>query len=99
MGCDPKPVAWGELFAGLEVGVAERGFGESAEQTYRIALGILPSNTDAVIGLADLLERGGRSGDARTLLDQFGRDYPKQIGDLNRARARGSVTFQYSTGR
>jgi hypothetical protein len=23
-----KPVAWGELFAGSEVGVAERGFGD-----------------------------------------------------------------------
>jgi hypothetical protein len=28
MRCDPKPVAWGELFAGSEVGVAERGFSD-----------------------------------------------------------------------
>jgi hypothetical protein len=25
---DPKPVAWGQLFAGGEVGVAERVFGD-----------------------------------------------------------------------
>src|SRR5260370_42228163 len=29
MRCDPKPVAWGEPFAGGEVGVAERIFGDN----------------------------------------------------------------------
>ena len=28
MRCDPKPVARGELFAGVEIGVAERVFGD-----------------------------------------------------------------------
>ena len=28
MRCDPKPVARGELFAGIEIGVAERMFGD-----------------------------------------------------------------------
>jgi hypothetical protein len=72
---------------------AERGFTGPAEQTYRAALGILPSNTDAVLGLAGILERTGRAGDAQVLLDQFGRDYPKQLEALKRFRARGSITF------
>ena len=70
---------------------AERGFADSAEQTYRIALGMVPSNTDAVNGLAGLLERAGRARDAQVLLEQFARDYPKQVEALKKFRT--GVTF------
>ena len=70
---------------------AERGFAESAEQTYHIALGIVPSNVDAVTGLAGLLERTGRAQDARALVDQFARDFPKQVDAVKRFRT--SVSF------
>ena len=73
---------------------AERGFAEPAEQTYRIALGIVPSNVDAVTGLAGLLERTGRARDARTLVDQFARDFPKQADAVRRFRS--SVSFSVS---
>jgi tetratricopeptide (TPR) repeat protein len=73
---------------------AERGFAESAEQTYRIALGIVPSNVDAVTGLAGLLERTGRAQDARTLVDQFARDFPKQANDVKRFLRSGFIFVQ-----
>ena len=73
---------------------AERGFTESAEQTYRIALGIVPSNADAVFGLAELLERTGRAQDARNLADQFARDFPKQANDVKRFRRSGFIYVQ-----
>jgi hypothetical protein len=72
---------------------AERGFAESAEQTYRIALGIVPSNVDAVTGLAGLLERTGRAQDARTLVEQFARDFPKQAKDVKRFLRSGMFIY------
>jgi hypothetical protein len=74
---------------------AEHGFTESAEQTYRIALGLVPSHVDAVTGLAGLLERTGRAQDARILLDQFVRDFPKQAEDLKRFRRSGTITVSH----
>ncbi len=73
---------------------AERGFAESAEQTYRIALGLVPSNVDAVTGLAGLLERTGRAQDARNLAEQFARDFPKQADNVNRFLRSGAITYQ-----
>ena len=84
-------------FSKLAVGqanlMAERGYIESAEETYRIALGILPSNGDAMLGYAGLLERTGRANEAQALLDQFARDHPKSFDGLKRYRAGGSVTI------
>ena len=82
-------------FSKLAVGqaslFAERGLSESAEQTYRIALGMLANNTDAAVGLADLLDRTGRADEGRALLEKFTRDYPKQVGAMKDARMRGSI--------
>lgn len=93
---DSSEQAASKSYSKLAVGqanlLAERGFAESAEQTYRIALGIVPSNTDAVIGLADLLERNGRADDAQGLLDQFAREHPKEFAGVKRSRAQGSIT-------
>jgi hypothetical protein len=72
---------------------AERGFAESAEQTYRIALGLVPSNVDALTGLAGLLERTGRVQDARNLADNFARDFPKQAADVKRFRRSGTIIY------
>jgi tetratricopeptide (TPR) repeat protein len=83
-------------YAKLAVGqanlLAERGFTDAAEQTYRIALGMIPSNGEAVIGLADLLNRTGRANEGRTLMDNYARDYPKDVATLKRFRASGSIT-------
>jgi len=83
-------------FSKLAVGqanlFAERGFSETAEQTYRIAREILPNNTDAATGLAELLTRTGRADEARALLEKFARDFPKQSGAVKESRA-WSVTF------
>jgi hypothetical protein len=75
---------------------AEHGFADSAEQTYRVALGIVPGNADAASGLADLLERTGRANDAQVLLEQFAREHPKEFEELKRHRRSGSVTFSFS---
>jgi hypothetical protein len=85
-------------FSKLAVGqanlFAEHGLSEQAEQTYRIALQMRGNNTDAVLGLVGLMERTGRTAEARTFMDQFARDYPKQAADLSKRRASTSVTFQ-----
>jgi tetratricopeptide (TPR) repeat protein len=95
---DSEEKAPSKSFSKLAVGqanlFAERGFSESAEQTYRIALGITPSNADAVTGLAELFQRNGRADDARKLVEQFGRDYPKQAADLKRFLSSGSVIYR-----
>ncbi len=83
-------------FSKLAVGqanlFAERGLPETAEQTYRIAREILPNNTDATTGLAELLARTGRADEGRALLEKFARDFPKQSGAVKESRA-WSVTL------
>jgi tetratricopeptide (TPR) repeat protein len=83
-------------YAKLAVGqanlLAERGFTDAAEQTYRISLGMIPSNGEAVVGLAELLNRTGRANDARTLMENYARDYPKDVEALKRFRASGSFS-------
>ena len=78
-------------FSKLAVGqanlFAEHGLVESAEQTYRIAREMLANNTEATTGLAELLVRSGRSDEARALLEQFAREFPKQSGDLKNTAA------------
>jgi tetratricopeptide (TPR) repeat protein len=74
---------------------AERGFFEAAEQTYRTALEMVPSYADATVALAELLQRTGRSDEARTLADKFARDYPDKVEALKKFRGSGSVTFQF----
>jgi tetratricopeptide (TPR) repeat protein len=73
---------------------AERGFTEAAEQTYRTALGMVPSYADAAVALAELLQRTGRGDEARALADQFARDYPKKTEALKKFRSSGSVTVE-----
>jgi hypothetical protein len=93
-----NPDTASKSFSKLAVGqanlFAQRGFMEQAEETYRIALGMRASNTDAALGLAGLLESTGRAEQARVFLEQFGRDHPKQIDALNKFRTRGSVNWE-----
>ena len=78
-------------FSKLAVGQANlfaaHGLSETAEQTYRIAREMLPNNTDAATGLAELLARLGRPDEGRVLLEKFARDYPKQSGAVKNSRA------------
>lgn len=87
--------AYAKLAVGQANLLAERGFADAAEQTYRISLGMIPSNGEAVIGLAELLNRTGRANEGRTLMDNYARDYPKDVETLKRFRASGSITVSH----
>jgi hypothetical protein len=69
-------------------------FGSQAEEAYRIASTVWPSNPEAVSGLADVLGRTGRGDDAQRLLEDFNRRFPDQREVVERLRAgsRASVT-------
>jgi hypothetical protein len=53
---------------------------------------MIPGNGEAVMGLAELLNRTGRANEGRTLMDNYARDYPKDVETLRRFRASGSIT-------
>ena len=85
--------SYSKLAVGQANLLAERGFSDAAEQTYRVALGILPNNVEAVLGLASLLERTERRNDAQSLVEKFASEYPDRVEALKRYRAGGSITF------
>jgi len=72
---------------------AERGSPRLAEQTYRIALGIVPSNVDAVTGLAGLLERTGRAPGRTQPGGPVRPRLPKQANDVKRFRRSGAFIY------
>ena len=65
--------------------LAAHNFTTEAEQAYRLASQVWPENPEATGALADLLMRTGREAEARQLLEEFTRNYPKRIQDLKRA--------------
>src|SRR5436190_4932410 len=91
---DTPSKAYSKLAVGQANLFAERGFFEAAEQTYRTALEMVPSYADATVALAELLQRTGRNDEARTVVDNFARDYPDKVEALKKFRGSGSVTFQ-----
>lgn len=58
--------------------LADHSYTAEAEQTYRLAMEMEPSNAEAVYSLANLLAQTGRSDQAHQLLDTFTRNYPAQ---------------------
>lgn len=58
--------------------LAAHHFNAEAEQAYRLASEIAPSNIEAATGLSEVLVRTGRTQEARQLLDDFTRNYPKE---------------------
>jgi len=60
--------------------LANHNYTAEAEQTYRLAMEMEPSNQEAVYSLAGLLNKTGRSDEARQLVDSFAREHPSQPG-------------------
>jgi hypothetical protein len=58
--------------------LADHNFNDQAEQAYRTALQIFPSNPEAVYGLGQLLINTGRSDEGRQLISNFERDHPNK---------------------
>jgi hypothetical protein len=76
-GSDPRKtyshMAWSE--ANL---LADHNFTDQAEQAYRLAMQLEPSNPEAANALSELLAKHGRIDEARQLVEQFQRSYPDQ---------------------
>lgn len=66
--------------------LAARHYDSDAEQAYRIAATLQPDNIGATGGLATILARTGRADQARQLLDNFVRSYPKQQAAVDSIR-------------
>jgi hypothetical protein len=67
--------------------LAEHKFSAEAEQAYRLATQLWPENPESINGLADLLLSTGREKEARQLFDDFTRQYPGQMKELERSSA------------
>ena len=76
-GSDPRKtyshMAWSE--GNL---LADHNFTDQAEQAYRLAMQLEPSNPEAVNALAELLAKSGQVEEARQLVEQFQHSYPDQ---------------------
>jgi Tfp pilus assembly protein PilF len=70
--------------------LAEHQFNDQAEQAYRLATSLWPDNVEAVEGYSQFLARQGRGAESAQLLDEFGRNYPKQRAEIDVWR--GSIT-------
>ena len=70
---------------------ADRNFASGAEQTYRLASQIYPSNVEAATGLSELLMRRGRTAEADQMLDQFIRDHPDRRNTIEDFRKNAAV--------
>jgi hypothetical protein len=67
--------------------LAAHNFTAEAEEAYRLASQLWPSNPESVGGLADILVRDGRAPEARQLISDFAQRYPDQQGNLQRISA------------
>jgi hypothetical protein len=56
--------------------LASHNYNTEAEQTYRLAMEIEPSNPEAVFGLANLLSNTGRLDEGRQLVEIFSQNHP-----------------------
>jgi hypothetical protein len=64
--------------------LASHNYTAEAEQAYRLAAQLSPTNPEAIGGLADLLAANGRENEARAILLDFQRKYPERKKDLER---------------
>jgi len=78
--------SYSKLAAGQANLLANHDFFADAEQAYRLSMQMWPGNFESVSGLADVLARTGRAADARSLLDDFARQYPQQKSDVDKTR-------------
>ena len=75
---------WSKMIVGHGNLMAHNGNGSGAEEAFRLALEIVPRNTDAIISLSEHLSQGGRTDAAQELVTDFGRRNPDLKADLDR---------------
>jgi hypothetical protein len=66
--------------------LAAHNFTTEAEEVYKLASQISPSNPEPIKGLAQLLAQTGQADQARAVLDAFARKYPDQAAAMNKVR-------------
>jgi tetratricopeptide (TPR) repeat protein len=74
--------------------LAAHNFNAEAEQAYRLASQLMPSNIEAAFGLSEVLARAGRADEARQVLDDFSRNHPDQKSAIESSRA--TVSFLWT---
>lgn len=75
---------WSKMIVGQANLLAHNRNGPEAEEAYRLALQIVPRNTDAIISLSEHFASTGRPEAARELVTDFGRRNPDLKPDLDR---------------
>jgi Flp pilus assembly protein TadD len=71
--------------------LADHNYNGEAEQAYRLASQLSPSNPEAANGLAETLARAGRAEDARGVLEEFVRNNPDRRPAMESSAARRLV--------
>jgi hypothetical protein len=67
--------------------LAAHNYSPEAEEAYRLAAQLWPSNPESASGLADLLAASGRMEQAQQLLNDFSQEYPDERKTLERISA------------
>jgi tetratricopeptide (TPR) repeat protein len=75
---------WSKMIVGQANLFAHNRNVNEAEEAYRLALEMLPRNTDAILGLAEYYSNSGRPETAREVVKNFGRRNPDLKADLDR---------------
>jgi hypothetical protein len=71
--------------------LAAHNYSADAEQAYRLSSQLWPGNPEPIGGLAELLVRTGRAGEASQLLEDFARKNPGERDAMERIRASWSI--------
>jgi len=71
--------------------LASHDFNTEAEQAYRLATQLWPASPEAVGDLAALLAHTGRQDESRQLLDDFNRQHPDELKNLEKTSAAWGV--------
>jgi hypothetical protein len=74
----PARLTYAKMAAAQAALLAAHGYGDDAEQAYRLALQISPASPEAVYGLGRLLVTTGRRDEARQLVADFERARPSR---------------------
>ena len=78
--------------------LASHGYNLEAEQAYRLASQLYPSNPESTGSLAAILAKTGHPDQARQILDDFQRKYPDQSQALEKIRASWGIVISQSPG-
>ncbi len=73
----PDRLTYAKMAAAQAALLADHQYTADAEQAYRVAMQISPASPEAVYGLGRLLTSTGRADEARQLVANFEKDYPR----------------------